>query len=71
MGILFFLFIALPVLGVIVLLWCVMCYKIGSWLVEGLFPRQTWLDLLADVGFETWTAVDAYERDTFIGRRPA
>jgi trans-aconitate methyltransferase len=39
--------------------------------LEGLFPRQTWLDLLAGVGFETWTAVDAYERDIFIGRRPA
>jgi trans-aconitate methyltransferase len=39
--------------------------------VEGLFPRQTWLDLLAGVGFEGWTAVDAYGRDTFIGRRPA
>ena len=39
--------------------------------VEGLFPRQTWLDLLAGVGFEAWTAVDAYGRDIFIGRRPA
>lgn len=39
--------------------------------VEGLFPRQTWLDLLADIGFETWAAIDAYERDIFIGRRPA
>jgi hypothetical protein len=36
----FFLFIALPVLGVVVLLWCYLCYKIGSWLVEGLFPRR-------------------------------
>jgi hypothetical protein len=39
--------------------------------VEGLFPRRTWLDLLAGVGFEAWRAVDAHERDIFIGRRPA
>lgn len=39
--------------------------------VEGLFSRQTWLDLLAGIGFETWKAVDTYERDIFIGRRPA
>ena len=38
--------------------------------LEGLFPRQTWLKLLADIGFEPWTAVDAYKRDIFIGRRP-
>jgi hypothetical protein len=39
--------------------------------VEGLFPRKTWVDLLVGIGFETWTAVDAYERDIFIARRPA
>jgi SAM-dependent methyltransferase len=39
--------------------------------VEGLFPRQTWLETLAGIGFETWTAIDAYQRDIFIGRRPA
>ena len=38
--------------------------------LEGLFPRQTWLELLADIGFESWTAVDAYKRDIFIARRP-
>ena len=39
--------------------------------VEGLFPRRTWLDLLAHIGFESWTSVDAFERDIFVGRRPA
>jgi trans-aconitate methyltransferase len=38
--------------------------------VEGLFPRQTWLDLLVDVGFEAWSIVDSDERVVFVGRRP-
>jgi SAM-dependent methyltransferase len=37
---------------------------------EGLFPRQTWLDLLAQVGFEGSSVVDRWERLVFIGRRP-
>jgi SAM-dependent methyltransferase len=38
--------------------------------VEGLFPRQTWLDLLATIGFTTSWLVDAEERVVFVGRRP-
>jgi trans-aconitate methyltransferase len=38
--------------------------------VEGLFPRQTWLDLLVDVGFEAWSIVDSSERVVFVARRP-
>ncbi|HEX5825455.1 MAG TPA: class I SAM-dependent methyltransferase [Candidatus Limnocylindrales bacterium] len=38
--------------------------------VEGLFPRQVWLELLAATGFESWSATDAYQRDIFIGQRP-
>jgi SAM-dependent methyltransferase len=39
--------------------------------VEGLFPRQTWLDLLADIGFEARSVVDPFDRVVFAGRRPA
>ena len=39
--------------------------------VEGLFPRQTWLDLLASVGFEARSVVDPEARTVFLGRRPA
>lgn len=38
--------------------------------VEGLFPRATWLRLLADVGFEARVSVDPWARDVFVGRRP-
>ncbi len=38
---------------------------------EGLFPRQTWLDLLASVGFEAQSVVDPEARTIFVGRRPA
>lgn len=39
--------------------------------VEGLFPRQTWLDLLASVGFEARSVVDPEARTVFLGRRTA
>lgn len=39
--------------------------------VEGLFPRQRWLDLLAEVGFEASSIVDPDDRILFVGRRPA
>jgi len=38
--------------------------------VEGLFPRATWLRLLAEVGFEARVSVDPWARDVFVGRRP-
>jgi methyltransferase family protein len=39
--------------------------------VEGLFPRQRWLDLLAEVGYVDATSqVDAEDRVVFAGRRP-
>jgi SAM-dependent methyltransferase len=38
--------------------------------VLGLFSRRTWLDLLADVGFEALTLSDPWERDVFVGKRP-
>jgi len=38
--------------------------------IEGLFPRQRWLDLLVDTGFEPQMLVDPWERVVFIGRRP-
>jgi SAM-dependent methyltransferase len=43
--------------------------------IEGLFPRQTWLDLLADVGFIgervpfAHSALPGRELDVFVGRR--
>lgn len=39
--------------------------------VEGLFARATWLDLLCDVGFDPSVTVDKWERDLFVGVRPA
>jgi SAM-dependent methyltransferase len=38
--------------------------------VEGLFPRRTWLDLLARVGFEADSTEDGEGRTVFVGRRP-
>ena len=39
--------------------------------VEGLFPRQRWLDLMAEVGFaEASSQVDDEDRVVFAGRRP-
>ena len=37
--------------------------------VEGLFARQTWLDLLADVGFEPTSVTDPWDREQFVGKR--
>jgi SAM-dependent methyltransferase/uncharacterized protein YciI len=39
--------------------------------VEGLFPRQVWLELLAAVGFEARSVPDEWGRDLFVGRRPS
>jgi SAM-dependent methyltransferase len=38
--------------------------------VEGIFPRATWLRLLAEVGFRVDLSVDAWEREVFVGVRP-
>jgi SAM-dependent methyltransferase len=38
--------------------------------VLGLLPLQTWLDVFADVGFETRAVVDGYHRHVFVARRP-
>ena len=44
--------------------------------VEGLFTRQRWLDLLAEVGFEARSApfvhpeVEPDRHEMFVGRRP-
>ena len=38
--------------------------------VEGIFPRATWLRLLADVGFRADVSVDSWEREVFVGVRP-
>ena len=38
--------------------------------IEGLFPRQTWLDLLAGTGFETEWETDRWGRVVLVGRRP-
>ncbi len=37
--------------------------------VEGVFPRATWLRLLADVGFRADVFEDAWEREVFVGVR--
>ncbi len=38
--------------------------------IEGIFPRATWLRLLADVGFRASVSTDAWEREVFVGVRP-
>jgi len=38
--------------------------------VEGLFPKKTWLELLAEVGFEAVARDDPWDRVVFVGRRP-
>ena len=38
--------------------------------VEGIFPRATWLRLLAEVGLRAEVSVDAWEREVFVGVRP-
>jgi len=38
--------------------------------VEGLFPRTTWLRLLADAGFDAHAVVDPWHRDVFVASRP-
>jgi hypothetical protein len=37
--------------------------------VMGIFPRQVWLDLLRDVGFEASAFTDPWGRDVFVGKR--
>ncbi len=39
--------------------------------VMGLFARGTWLDLFGKVGFMPSVVVDRWERDVFVGERPA
>jgi SAM-dependent methyltransferase len=45
--------------------------------IEGLFPRQTWLSLLSDVGFTgervpfAHSELPGQELDVFVGRRPS
>ncbi len=36
----------------------------------GLFPRETWLQLLRDVGFQSEIVRDNYDRDLFVARKP-
>ncbi|MDQ6794672.1 MAG: class I SAM-dependent methyltransferase [Chloroflexota bacterium] len=38
--------------------------------INGLFSRDLWLDLLADVGFEASSTVDDWDRVVFVGKRP-
>lgn len=37
----------------------------------GLFPREEWLRLLREVGFEPEVVRDEYERDVFVAHRPS
>ena len=38
--------------------------------VEGLFPRQSWLDLMTGIGFEAHTVPGTGDANAFVGRRP-
>jgi len=37
--------------------------------VFGIFPRQTWLNLLRESGFEPRSVTDSWGREVFVGRR--
>jgi SAM-dependent methyltransferase len=37
---------------------------------EGLFPRSTWLALMADIGFVARSRLDPWGRDVFAARKP-
>jgi SAM-dependent methyltransferase len=39
--------------------------------IEGMFPRDEWMSLLREVGFEPNTLTDKWEREIFIAKRPA
>lgn len=43
---------------------------IGDRHVEGIFPRATWLRLLAEAGFTADTSLDQWGRERFVGVRP-
>ena len=38
--------------------------------IEGLFPREVWMRLLREAGFEPSTLSDAWGREIFIAKRP-
>lgn len=38
--------------------------------VMGLFPRDVWLSLLRELGFEAEVVFDNYDRPVFVGRKP-
>ena len=38
--------------------------------LEGIFPRATWLRLLAEVGFRVDASMDRWKREVFVGVRP-
>lgn len=38
--------------------------------IVGLFPRDQWLSLLREVGFQPEYVIDPFERHVFIGRKP-
>jgi trans-aconitate methyltransferase len=37
--------------------------------IFGIFPRETWLNLLGSVGFEPQAAADPWGREVFVGRK--
>jgi SAM-dependent methyltransferase len=43
---------------------------LGDRHVMGIFPRATWLRLLADAGFWGDASTDTWKRDVFVGLRP-
>lgn len=38
--------------------------------IRGLYPRQTWLDLLTQVGFHPQIILDSYNSDHFLAHKP-
>ena len=39
--------------------------------INGLFPRDAWLRLLSEAGFNAEIVNDQYGRDVFVARKPA
>jgi len=43
---------------------------VHDWHIEGMFPRDVWMRLLREVGFEPGTMTDKWGREIFLAKRP-
>ncbi len=43
---------------------------VHDWHIEGMFPRDVWMRLLREAGFEPSTMTDQWDREIFVAKRP-